>query len=126
MISSIILITIHKISYYKVRVSTGSLETRWLGDSFLMVYRNITGRLGSGFISVCLENRWLGQKSGFYVPERPCIPNSFFCFTAISLTVFNLHVPVFCSYLLLLFYFPSTRVYTNLHIRRKWEVQMQM
>jgi len=37
-----------------------------------MVYRNNAGRLGSGFISVCLETRWLGQKSGFYVPERPC------------------------------------------------------
>jgi len=38
-----------------------------------MVYRNNAGRLGSGFISVCLETHWLGQKSGFYVPERPCI-----------------------------------------------------
>ena len=26
-----IFLTIHKISYYKVRVSTGSVETRWLG-----------------------------------------------------------------------------------------------
>jgi len=34
--------------------------------------RNNAGRLGSVFISVCLETRWLGQKSGFYVPERPC------------------------------------------------------
>ena len=49
-----------------------TLETRWLGGSFLMVYRNNAGRLDSGFISVCLETRWLGQKSGFYVPERPC------------------------------------------------------
>jgi len=37
-----------------------------------MVYRNNTGRLGSGFISVCLEIRWLGHLGGFYVPERPC------------------------------------------------------
>jgi hypothetical protein len=41
----------------------GSVETRWLGGSFLMVYKNNAGRLGSGFISVCLETRWLGQKS---------------------------------------------------------------
>jgi len=26
-----------------------------------MVYRNNAGRLGAGFISVCLETRWLGQ-----------------------------------------------------------------
>jgi len=66
--------TIHIISYYKVRVSTGSVETRCLGGSFLMIYRNNADNLGSGFISlsVCLETRWLGQKSGFYVPERPC------------------------------------------------------
>ena len=72
MIFSAIFITIHKISYCKVRNSTGSVETRWLGGSFLMVYRNNAGRLGSGFISVCLETRWLGQKNGFFVPERPC------------------------------------------------------
>jgi len=71
-IFSMSFLTIHKIFYHKVRVSTGSVETRWLGGSFLMVYRNNTGRLGSGFISVCLETRWLGQKSGFYVTERYC------------------------------------------------------
>ena len=27
--------TIHKISYYTVRVSTGDAETRWLGWQFL-------------------------------------------------------------------------------------------
>jgi len=37
-----------------------------------MVYRNNAGRLGSGFISVCLETRWLGQKSGFYFPDQYC------------------------------------------------------
>jgi len=67
-----IFLMIHRISYLKIRVSTGGVETRWLGGSFLMIYRNNAGRLGSGFISVCLETRWLGQKSGFYVPERPC------------------------------------------------------
>jgi len=33
-----------------------------------MVYRNNAGRLGSGFISVSLETRWLGHLGGFYVP----------------------------------------------------------
>ena len=35
-------------------------------------YRNNAGRLGAGFISVCLETRWLGQNRGFYEPEPPC------------------------------------------------------
>jgi len=69
---SLIFLTIHKISDYKVRVSTGSVETRWVGGSFVMVYRNNAGRLASGFISVCLETRWLGRLGGFYVLERPC------------------------------------------------------
>jgi len=56
-ISFMIFFTIHKISYYKVRVSTGSVETRWLGGSFLMVYRNNAGRLVSGFMSVRLQTR---------------------------------------------------------------------
>jgi len=72
MIYCMIFLTTHKISYYKVRVSMGSLKTRWLGGSFLMVYRHNDGRLGSGFISVCLETRWLSHLGGFYVPERPC------------------------------------------------------
>jgi len=50
----------------------GGVETRWLGGSFFMVYRNNAGRLCSGFISVCLETRWLCHLGGFYVPERPC------------------------------------------------------
>jgi len=37
-----------------------------------MVYKSNAGRLGSGFISVCSEPRWLDQKGSFYVPERPC------------------------------------------------------
>ena len=72
MIFSMIFWPVHKIPYYEDRVSTGRVKTRWLGGSFLIVYRNNAGRLGSGFISVCLETRWLGQKSGFYMPERPC------------------------------------------------------
>jgi len=38
-----------------------------------MVYRNNADRLGAGFISVCLETRWLGQNCGFYELEPPCI-----------------------------------------------------
>ena len=34
-IFSMIFLMIHKISYYKVRVSTGGVETRWLGWQFL-------------------------------------------------------------------------------------------
>jgi len=34
--------------------------------------RNKGGRLGAGFISVCLKTRWLRQKRGLYVPEWPC------------------------------------------------------
>jgi len=47
-------------------------KTRWMGGSFLMVYRNNAGRLGSDFISVRLETRWLCQKSGFYVLDQYC------------------------------------------------------
>jgi uncharacterized membrane protein YGL010W len=72
LISSMILLMIHKIFYYRVRVSTGGVETLWLG-SFLMVDRNNAGRLGAGFISVCFETRWLGHFGGFYVPEPYCI-----------------------------------------------------
>ena len=81
MIFYMIFLTIHRISYDRVAVSAWSVETCWLGGSSLMVYRNNAGRLGSGFISVCLETRWLGQKSGFYVPDqycsvdRPCQPS---------------------------------------------------
>jgi len=39
------------------------------GGSFSMVYGNNASRLGAGFISGCLETRWLGQKRGFYAPE---------------------------------------------------------
>jgi len=36
-----------------------------------MVYRNNAGRLGSDFSSVCLETRWVGQKSCLYVKNDP-------------------------------------------------------
>jgi len=49
------------------------------GGSFLMVQRNKkqqettnAGRLGAGFISVCLETRWLGHFGVFHVPGWPC------------------------------------------------------
>jgi len=41
------------------------------GDSFLMVDRNNAGRLGAGFVSECLQTRWLCHLGGFYVPEPP-------------------------------------------------------
>ena len=59
----------HKISCYKFRVSTGGIETRWPEWQFL---NNNAGRLGAGFISVCLETRWLCHLGGFYVPECYC------------------------------------------------------
>ena len=37
-----------------------------------MVGRNNAGRLGAGFISVCIETRWLGHFGGFYVLEPYC------------------------------------------------------
>jgi len=37
-----------------------------------MVDKNKAGRLGAGFISVCLETRWLGHFGGFDVPEPFC------------------------------------------------------
>jgi len=40
-----------------------------------MVHRNNAGRLGAGFISVCLETGWLGHFGGFYVPEPYCKVN---------------------------------------------------
>jgi len=47
-----------------------------------MVYRNNAGRLCAGFISVCLETRWLGQKSGLYVLECFCTMASVNCHVA--------------------------------------------
>jgi len=48
-----------------------------------MVYRNKkqqktinAGRLGAGFIGVCLETRWLGYFGGFHVLEPPCSQNA--------------------------------------------------
>ena len=72
MIFFTIFLMIRKMSYYKVKVSTGGVQTRWLGCSFLMVYTNNAGRLGAGFNSVCLGTRWLGQNRGFCVPECYC------------------------------------------------------
>jgi len=46
-----------------------TLETRWLGGNFLMVYRNNAGRLGSGFISVCFRKSLAGSKKRFLCPR---------------------------------------------------------
>jgi len=68
-----------------------------------MVYRNNAGRLGSGSISVCLETRWLGPKSRFYVPERPC-----------SVSIMEMGKTWFlwcrCTFSFFLFIFLQTRV----------------
>jgi len=37
-----------------------------------MVFRNNAGKLGAGFISVCLETRWPGHLGGFHVPGCYC------------------------------------------------------
>jgi len=39
MIFFMIFFKIHKISYYKIRVSTGSVQTHWLGGNFSVVYK---------------------------------------------------------------------------------------
>jgi len=51
-----------------------------------MVYRNKkqqetinAGRLGAGFISMCLETRWLGHFGGFYVLEPYCTSTHHVC-----------------------------------------------
>jgi len=82
MIFSMIFLMIDKISYYMIKFLTTKLEflrgvyklAGW-GGRFLMVYRNKTGRLGAGFISACLQTRWLGRNSGFYEPKPPCSTN---------------------------------------------------
>jgi len=58
-----------------------------------MVYRNNTGTLGAGLISVCLETRWLGHVGGFYVPGCYCtvlilfIETPFFCLASPVLSI---------------------------------------
>ena len=42
-----------------------TLETRWLGGSFFMVYRNNAGRLGSGLHQCVLRNSLAGSKQRF-------------------------------------------------------------
>jgi len=73
---------IHKISYYKVRVSssTGGVEIRWLDGSFLMVYKNKAGRLVSGFIRVRSETRWLGHLGGFFLRPGTTLYRLLDCF----------------------------------------------
>ena len=49
-----IFLMFHAISFLIFGVSTGGEETRWLGGSFFMDYRNKADRVGSGF-KVCAE-----------------------------------------------------------------------
>jgi len=74
-------------------------------------YRNNAGRLGAGFISVCLETRLLGQKRGFYVPERPfkALSNSGACWQIEHTSMWSSPTPqaikLFSFVLTYLFYF---------------------
>ena len=52
MIFCMILLPIHKICCYKVRVSTGSVDTRWMGGIFVMVHRNTVDE-GMGANQLC-------------------------------------------------------------------------
>ena len=61
-----------------------------------MVYRNNAGRLGSGFIRVCLKTCWLGQGRGFYVLERLC------SFGSLLATACTLFITIACETLLLI------------------------
>ena len=73
MIFHMIFLMIHKIPYeiLRMRVS-GGMKTRWLGWQFLNGWNN-AGRLGAGFISVCLETHWLSHDfCGYFVPEPYC------------------------------------------------------
>jgi len=56
----------------KLELLQGLQKLAGWGGSFSMVYRNNTGRLGAGFISVRLETRWLGHLGGFYVSGCYC------------------------------------------------------
>ena len=56
-------------SLAKLEFLRGDQKLAGWGGSFLMVYRNKACRLGTGFISLCLETRWLGQTRGFCEPE---------------------------------------------------------
>jgi len=73
MVSSIIFLMIHNISYYKVSFYRGCRNSlAGLAVSLCYIETTLSGWvLGAGFISlrVCLETRWLGQNGGFYVPE---------------------------------------------------------
>jgi len=60
MFFSMRLLIIHKISYYKVRVSTGGVETRWLGWQF--------HKVGLGIWEFCAISRRLIWKIRFPHP----------------------------------------------------------
>jgi len=59
---------IHKISYFKLRVSTGSVENRWLGGSFLIVYRKKCWQAGFWLYQCVLRKSLAGSKKRFRCP----------------------------------------------------------
>jgi len=76
-----------------------------------MVGMNNAGRLGAGFISVCLETRWLGHFSGLNVPERPCTYIK--CTRVITLHTTHLHTPYVPTYTPTLHTYPYKPSQTN-------------
>ena len=56
---------IHKISYYKVRVSTGGVETRWMGWQFLYGLQKQRSQAGCWLHQCVLRNTLAGSKTWF-------------------------------------------------------------
>jgi len=87
--------TMHKISYYKVRVSTGSVETRWVGGSFFNVLQKQRWQAGFWLHRCVLRNSLAGSKkrvlcagttlypallhTGSTHAELPCEPQEITC-----------------------------------------------
>jgi len=69
-----IFLMIHKIFYYKVRVSTGSVETRWLGWQFLNSYKKQRWQAGCLLHQCVLRNTLAGSKTWFLCPETLLYP----------------------------------------------------
>ena len=67
-ISSVIFLMIHKISYYKVRVSTGGVESRWLGWQFLNGLQKQRWQAGCWLHQCVPRNTLAGSKTWFLCP----------------------------------------------------------
>jgi len=69
--SVIFLMMIHKISYYKVRVCTGGVEThaRWLGWQFLNGLQKQNWQAGCWLHQCVLRNTLAGSKTWFLCPR---------------------------------------------------------